>query len=138
MDTFTAITPKGINQFTFDPLVKNSTYAFLHFVPEKESPEKLKMIVSLLEKDNTLLDERNFVLEIDSSRKNYHEHHIGLLQNGKTQKMIFTALNPENDEPIEKVSIGIAVVKIKDDDDDGGNYLSPISPPKLKFDKVTL
>lgn len=129
MDTFTAYTVEGINQFTFDPIVKNSTYTFLHFVPAKESPTKVKMIVSLYEKDNTLIEEHDFVLELDSSSKKYREHHIGLLQNGMIQKLIFTALNPENNTPLEKICIGVAITKIKDgNDENGGNYFRPRIP----------
>lgn len=78
MNTFTAYTPEGINQFTFDTLIKKDTYFFLHFVPTKESPAKLKMIVSLCEKDNTLIKEHDFILETDSTEKKYNEHSIGL------------------------------------------------------------
>lgn len=136
MNTFTAYTPDGINQFTFDPLIKKDTYSFLHFVPTKESPEKIKMIVSLYEKDNNLIEEQNFVLEIDSTGKNYDEHYIGLLQNGLTQKVIFTALEAENNSPLDKISIGVAIAKIKDGNGDGGIYLTPKRPNKLNFDMV--
>ena len=136
MNTFTAYTPDGINQFTFDPLIKKDTYSFLYFVPTKESPQKIKMIVSLYEKDNTLIEEQDFVLEIDSIGKKYKEHYIGLLQNGLTQKLIFTALDAENDKPLDKISIGVAIAKIKDGDDDGGIYLRPRKPNKLNFDKI--
>lgn len=129
MDTFTAYTSEGSNQFTFDPLVKNNTYAFLNFIPSKESPEKVRMIVSLLKKDNTLIEEHDFVLEIDSTRKKYNEHSIGLKQNGMTQKLIFTALNHENNTPVEKICIGVAIAKIMDGNDgNGGNYLKPRRP----------
>lgn len=130
METFTAYTVEGMNQFSFDLLVKNSTYNFLHFFPRKDSPEKVKMMISLFEKDNTLIEEHDFVLEIDSTRKKYREHHIGLLQNGMIQKLIFTALNPENNNPLEKICICVAVAKIKDGDDGnhGGNYLRPRRP----------
>ncbi len=128
MNTFTAYTPDGIHQFTFDPLVKKDTYSFLHFVPTKESPEKIKMIVSLYEKDNTLIEEQDFVLEMNSIEKKYNEHHIGLLQNGLTQKLIFTALDTENDKPLDKISIGVAIAKINDGNDDGGIYLRPRKP----------
>ena len=131
METFTALTPNGVNQFTFDPLVKNDTYTFLHFVPTKESPEKVKMIVSLYEKENTLIEEHGFVLEIDSFRKNYNDHYIGLLQNGITQKLIFTALNVDNSKPLEKICIGVSIAKIKDGDgydDNENDYLKPKRP----------
>jgi hypothetical protein len=130
METFTAITPEGINQFTFDPLIKKDTYSFLHFVPTKESPAKLKMIVSLYEKYNTLIEEHDFVLEIDSAREKYNEHYIGLVQNGVVHKVIFTALYPENDNPLDKICISLAIAKIKegDDNNDGGNHLKPRRP----------
>ena len=129
MDTFTAYSVEGINQFTFDPIIKNSTYTFLHFVPAKESPTKVKMIVSLYEKDSTLIEEHDFVLEFDNTRKKYREHYIGLTQNGVTQKLIFTALNPENNTPLEKICIGVVTAKIRDgNDDNGGVYLRPRKP----------
>ncbi|WP_162126033.1 hypothetical protein [Flavobacterium phycosphaerae] len=86
METFTAYTPEGVNQFTFDSLIKDNTYQFLHFVPIKGSPKKVRMVVSLFNKDNVLIEERDFQLEIDNSGRKYNEHFIGLLQNGMTQK----------------------------------------------------
>ncbi|UPT71032.1 MAG: hypothetical protein M0D53_01040 [Flavobacterium sp. JAD_PAG50586_2] len=131
MNTFTAITSEGINQFTFDPLIKKDTYTFLHFVPTKESPAKLKMIVSLYKKDNTFIEQYDFVLEIDRIGKQYNEHYIGLLQNGLTEKLIFNALDAENNNPLDRISIGVAVAKIKDGNDDGGEIdLNPPLPKK--------
>jgi hypothetical protein len=128
MQTFTAYTSEGY-QLSFDPLVKNDTYVFLHFIPEKESPEKLRMIVSLFEKDNNLLEEHNFVLELDETRKNYQNNQIGLVYDGLKQKMIFTALNLENNTPLENICISVAIAKIKDgNDDDSGNYFNPTKP----------
>ncbi|QBZ98858.1 hypothetical protein [Flavobacterium sangjuense] len=134
MLTFTAYAARGCG-FCFDPLVKNDTYSFLHFIPAKESPEKVKMIVSLYEKDNTFIEEHNFVLELDDNRKNYNNNHIGLVYDGLKQKMIFSALNPENNIPLEKICICVAVTKIKDgnDDEDGGNYLRPRGPKVTSF-----
>lgn len=130
METFTAHTVEGMNQFSFDLLVKNSTYNFLHFFPRKDSPEKVKMIISLYEKDNTFIEECTFVLELDKTRENYQDSNIGLLHDGMTQRMIFTALNPENNTPLEKICIGVAVAKIKDGDDDnnGSVYVKPEKP----------
>ena len=113
MHNVVAYVPKG-NKFTYDPLVKKDTYAFLYFVPEKESPTKVKIIISLLEKDNTLIETHNFILEIDSTGKNYQEHHIGIIQDGMKQKLIFTVFNPENNAPLEKINMGVEVVKIND------------------------
>ncbi|WP_291151746.1 hypothetical protein [Flavobacterium sp. UBA7680] len=132
METFTAYTHEGINEFSFDLLVKNSTYNFLHFFPRKDSPEKVKMIVSSYEKDNTFIEEHNFYLELDYTRKKYQNSHIGLKHDGMKQKMIFTALNPENNAPLYKICIGVAVAKTKDgDDEDGGTFLRPVGPNTL-------
>ena len=53
--------------------------------------------------------------------KNYIEHYIGLLQNGITHNVIFTTLDAENNNPVDKISIGVAIAKIKD----GGIYWRP-------------
>ena len=113
METFTAYTFEGMNEFSFDLLVKNSTYNFLHFFPRKDSPEKVKMIISLYKKDNTFIEEHNFVLEMDNKRENYLNPDIGLKQDGMTQKMILTALDFENENSLDKICIGVAVVKVK-------------------------
>ncbi|WP_291131013.1 hypothetical protein [Flavobacterium sp. UBA7682] len=133
METFTAYTVEGINEFTFDPLVKNSTVHFLHFTPKKESPEKVRMVISIYQKDNTLLEKHVFDLEIDYKKKCYENSHIGLKLDGLHQKMIFEAFNTENGLPLNKICIGVAVAKIKDgnDDDNGGIHLKPISPNSL-------
>lgn len=133
METFTAYTVEGINEFTFDPLVKNSTVLFLHFIPKKDSPEKVRMVISIYQKDNTLLEEHVFDLEIDYTDKCYQNSHIGLKLDGLHQKMIFEAFNAENGLPLNKICIGVAVAKIKDgnDEDNGGIYLKPIRPNPL-------
>ncbi len=133
METFTVHTPEGVNRFSFSPLVKNDTYAFLHFMPTKESPEKAKLVVTLYEKNNTLLEEHEFVLELDETGKNYQNNHIGLTYDGLKQNMIFKALNSYDNTPLEKICICVAVAKIKDGDDDdngGGRFISggPKSP----------
>jgi len=134
MNAFTAYTPEGVNKFTFDSLIKNDTYHFLHFIPTKGSLEKVKINVSLYKNNNTLIEEHDFVLEINSTGKNYNEHYIGLLQNGRTQKVIFTALDGKSNLPLNNISIGIVIAKIKDgtDDENGGGYLRP-KRPKVPF-----
>lgn len=132
MDTFNVMTfswDEGRDWFCFDPLVKTSTYAFLHFVPNKESPKKVKIIAYLQGMDNTLIEVHDFLLEIDSIGKYYQEHYIGIVQDGMSQRLYFSTFNPENNAPLKKVCIGVEVLKIKDgNDEDGGNYLRPTKP----------
>ena len=46
-----------------------------------------------------------------------------------TQRLIFTTFNLENNKPLDKVCIGVEVVKIKDGNDDNGwDYLRPKKP----------
>lgn len=118
-----------MNQVSFDLLVKNSTYTFLQFFFRKVNPENVKMVISFYEKDNTFIEEHNFVLELDDTRKNHQNSHIGLKYYGMKQKMIYTALNSEYNTPLEKICICVAVVKIKEgnDDKDLVNYLKTSS-----------
>lgn len=137
MDTFNVMPfswDEGRDWFCFDPLVKTSTYAFLHFVPNNESPKKVKIIASLKGMDNTLIEAHDFLLEIDSTGKYYQDHYIGIVQDGMSQRLYFSTFNPENNTPLKKVCIGVEVVKIKDgnDDENGGNYLQP-RKPKVPF-----
>lgn len=122
METFTAQTIEGINEFTFDPLVKNSTVTFLNFIPKKESPEKVRIVISIYQKDNALLEQHTFNLKINLTKKSYLNSRIGLKIVGLHQKMIFEAFNTENGLPLNKICIGVAVAKIKegnDEDNDG-------------------
>ncbi len=121
---------KGNDWFSFDPLVKANTYAFLHFVPDKESPKKVKIIASLKGKDNSVIETHDFLLEIDSTGKRYQEHYIGLVQDGMYQRLFFSTINAENNTPMKKVCIGVEVVKIMDgnDDDNDGGWLTSGGP----------
>ncbi len=129
METFTAIPSEHSNQFRFDQLIKNNTYAFLHFLPTKESPENLKISISIYEKNNILIHDSVFVLKLDKIKKTYQEHCIGQQQIGKSQKVIFSVLDID-DSPLIRVGITVAVVKIKDgnDDENGRNYINPEKP----------
>lgn len=119
---FVMHTPAHRNRFTFHGFVKNNTYSYLHFVPVKNSPEKVKMVVTMLEKNDNLIGVYTYFLELDSFKRRYKEHYVGLVHDGSVHKVIFTALHQHDDSPVGGLSMGIAVVKIKDgnDDDKGG------------------
>lgn len=129
MISFSAYKRAGSNRHRFDPLIKKDTYAFLHFIPTKDSPENLRINISVYEMDN-LIDERNYFLELDITKKSYQEHYIGVQQNGNTQRIVFTMLDYKNNSPLDNLCLQVAVVKIKDGDDDrdGGIKFKPKRP----------
>ena len=69
MISFSAHNFESRNQFRFYSLIKNDTYAFLHFKPYKRRPENFRVKVSVYENDNTLFEEHCFTLELDSTKK---------------------------------------------------------------------
>ncbi|MFN3968488.1 hypothetical protein [Flavobacterium sp.] len=135
MTTIFAYLREGRNQFRLDPIIKNDTYAFLNFIPGEGSPDNLRINISIFDDDNILVDQYDFILYLSMCKKSYQEHYIGLQQNGTNEKIIFSAFNPVNNEPLGNFCIGVSVVKIKDGDEEGrgGIYLRPKVPTKPVF-----
>ena len=118
------------NRIFFDPLIKNDMYAFLRFIPTQGSPKKFRMNASVYGEDRILIEERDFVLELDTKKKSYQEHYVGLQQDGKKQRVMFSAWDINTNVPLKRIKIHVEVVKIKDGDNDGrgGVYLKPKRP----------
>ena len=130
MLSFSAIINTEQNKVCFDPLIKNDSYAFLYFKPTRGIPERFRVNVSVYRKDNILIEEYEFDLKLDNTKKSFDEHYIGVQQNGTTERVVFTTLNAENNTPLENICLEVAVVKIKDGDEDrdGGIKFKSKSP----------
>lgn len=128
--TFSTYTHNETNLLCFDSLIKNDTYAFLHFIPNKRSPKNYKVNISIYDEHKILIEEYDYILEFDNIKKAYQDHYIGIQQDGTNQRVIFSIWNIENNSPLNKTWLEVAVVKIKDgnEDKDDGIEKSPIKP----------
>lgn len=131
MHSFTAIIPSKFTCIDFGLFINKSTYAFLNFIPQKNSPQRQQFKIQKLNFHQEVLEEKTVYLELANDKKQFEEHSIDMVCDASQHRLIFTPIIFKDEIQNLDWTFTVAVVKIKDgndDDDDSRNRFNPVRP----------